>query len=115
MPPRKKIFSQKPRRKPFSGKQKREQLQQKRAEARSKAENTEHFEEEKAKLDEEAVKHVITGSLVPSLGKSGRENRLSTIFVRESDKIVEERRLAACEPVNMYLRSTAERLQHRHR
>jgi len=79
------------RKHPFSGKQKKEQLQQKRDRRRQQ--------------DDVDSPSVLLGaeqgiaSVHTSLGRSGQENALSTMFVKELASVVEERKRAASMPI----------------
>ncbi len=79
------------RKKPFSGKQKKEQLAQKCDRRRQHEESDSNGWVEGAEPSGAAV-HT-------SLGRSGQENALSTMFVKELTSVVDERKRAASMPI----------------
>ncbi|KAA0161310.1 hypothetical protein FNF31_03924 [Cafeteria roenbergensis] len=91
------------RKQPFSGKAKKEYLKAKRE--RRAAEGA--VWEDRGRPSESeptgagaASAASIEGRLTTSLGKSGKENQLSTVVVRETDAAVEARKRVATQPVN---------------
>jgi len=86
-----------PRRKPFSGKAKKEYLKQKRmnkAQGRGTGAGDELHDKEHPLMDAGGTSLQVR----TSLGKSGTENRWSTIVVRESDDLVRVRKERAVVP-----------------
>ena len=79
------------RKKPFSGKQKKEQLQQKRDRRRQ-------HDDSQSPGSMLSAEHGVA-SVHTSLGRSGQENALSTMFVKELSSVVEERKRAASLPI----------------
>ena len=91
------------RRKPFSGKAKKEQLKAKRERRRD-----EPFKPALAAADD--VAGTVSGEggvrVHSSLGRSGQENLLSTMFVKELDAVVAARKADAAAPINVSARGS---------
>ena len=91
-----------PRGKPFSGKKKKEQLKAKKKRkdgedggSGKKGKKGQHHRANEAELTGLRASEYSSGTLQVSLGKSGAENKLSTVFMREEDEVIYERKLAA--------------------
>lgn len=102
MPPR-----QHQRRKPFSGKQKKEQLKDKRKRKQGHDDSDDDGSEEVSKRYEDEYDprkaSSSKGSEVPlhvSLGRSGHVNKLSTVFAKETDNSVRQRKALATFPID---------------